>query len=121
MPQLSIEYSGNMRGAFDPRALALTIHGEMAPIIKTEIGSCKTRLTELKDFVIGEGADEEAMVHIDLRILSGRSEAQKKQAGEAALAAAMRMIDKPAGLNLQLTVEVRELDRDNYHKRVLAP
>ena len=119
MPQIAIEYSGNLGDAFDARALAGEVHRLIAATIDTDVGNCKTRLVGLRDYLIADGSPEEAMVHVDLRILSGRTDAQKKALGEAVLAAALASIGEHA-LRIQVTVEVRELDRANYHKQVLA-
>lgn len=119
MPQIAIEYSANLTGAFDARALAREVHRLIPVTVDTDLGNCKTRLVAHDDYLIGDGSPEEAMVHVDLRILSGRSDAQKKALGEAVLEAALGCIGDHK-LRIQVTVEVRELDRANYHKKVLA-
>jgi 5-carboxymethyl-2-hydroxymuconate isomerase len=116
VPQIAIEYSGNLRGAFDPRALALRIHEIVAETIDTELLSCKTRIVEHGEAVIGDGAASHAMLHLDIRILSGRGAEEKRRLGEQAHAAANEAVAKPDGLLLQVTAEVRDLDRDHYHK-----
>ena len=119
MPQIAIEYSANLGASFDARALAGEVHRLIAETIDTDLGNCKTRLIALDDYLVGDGSPREAMVHVDLRILSGRSDAQKKALGEAVLEAALGCIAGPS-LRIQVTVEVRDLDRANYHKKVLA-
>ena len=118
MPQISIEYSSNLRGAFDARGFALRVHALIVAAVDTQLANCKTRLIELSDAVIGDGSPDNAMVHVDLRILSGRSEEQKQQLGQAAMAALEEAVRETDGLKLQLTLQVRELDRANYHKKV---
>lgn len=116
MPQIAIEYSANLRGAFDPRALALRIHEIVTSTIDTELLSCKTRIVEHGETVIGDGAVGHAMLHLDIRILSGRSVGEKGRLADAAHAAADAAVTKPDGLLLQVTAEVRDLDSDNYRK-----
>jgi 5-carboxymethyl-2-hydroxymuconate isomerase len=116
MPQIAIEYSANLEGAFDPRGLALRLHHFVVETIDTELISCKTRLVKHPQVVICDGADDHAMLHLDIRILSGRSAEEKRRLGEAVHAAAADAVNKPEGLRLQITAEVREIDRDNYHK-----
>jgi 5-carboxymethyl-2-hydroxymuconate isomerase len=118
MPQIRIEYSGNIGSSFDARDFARQVHELVAATVDTELGNCKTRLVELSDFLIGDGSDNQAMIHVDVRILSGRTQPQKEQLGQAVLAALEQAIHK-SHLWLQLTVEVRELDRDNYHKHLI--
>ena len=119
MPQITIEYSSNLKTAFAARNFAGRVHDQIAAIIDTELVSCKTRLVMLDDVVIGDGSDDHAMIHVDLRILSGRSDEQKRRLGEAVAAALDEAVEKPGPLKLQLTVEVRDLDREHYHKRLL--
>lgn len=119
MPQLAIEYSSNLAGAFDARGFALHMHALVVATVDTGLHNCKTRLIELGHVVIGDGSPDHAMIHVDLRILSGRSEAQKQALGQAVLAALQEAVSDLRTLKLQLTVEVRDLDRANYHKKVL--
>jgi 5-carboxymethyl-2-hydroxymuconate isomerase len=115
VPQIRIEYSANLTG-FDARAFARRVHDHVVATIDTQLANCKTRLVKLDDVVIGDGAETNAMIHVDLRILSGRSGDEKRRLGERVMAELGAAAD-PAGLDLQLTLEVRELDSANYHKK----
>lgn len=119
MPQITIEYSANAASAFDARAYALRIHDLLVEHVETELPSCKTRLIQHPVTVIGDGGTSNGMIHVDLRILSGRTAEQKKRLGETAFAALEAAVRKQDNLDLQLTLEVRELDRENYYKRRL--
>jgi 5-carboxymethyl-2-hydroxymuconate isomerase len=120
MPQVTIEYSGNLGTAFDSRACARVVHDRLVEHAAAELGNCKTRLIEHGEFLIGDGARQYAMIHVDLRILPGRSDDQKGALGRAVLEALEQALSGVSGLDLQLTVEVRELDGANYHKRRLT-
>jgi 5-carboxymethyl-2-hydroxymuconate isomerase len=119
VPQITIEYSANLGTAFEARPFARRVHDQVASTIDTQLASCKTRLVELQETVIGDGSNTHAMIHVDLRILSGRPAEQKRLLGERIMAELGDAVAKPDDLDLQLTVEVRDLDRDNYHKRQL--
>lgn len=56
------------------------------------------------------------MVHCDLRILTGRPQDQKTALGEAVQAAGVMPYDGPA----QISVEIGNLDKDNYRKVTLG-
>jgi len=117
MPQITIEYSSNLRDRFDGRALTLAVHDALVRTIATDPASCKTRLVEHQAVVIADGAATHAMLHADLRILSGRSAAQKTALGEAVIALLEQALrGRTDGLSVQATAEVRDLDRPNYHK-----
>ena len=119
MPQITVEFSSNLASGLRTDPLAADLHRAVAETVGSPIGNCKTRFVEQSRVVIGGGGADQAMLHIDLRILSGRSDAQKRALGEAALAAGERALDKPEDVQVQLTVEVRDLDRDHYHKQIL--
>jgi 5-carboxymethyl-2-hydroxymuconate isomerase len=116
MPQASVEYSSNVAALFDAYGFAQVLHAKLVELTGTDLQSCKTRLVELKDVVIGDGSPDNAMVHIDIGILSGRSHQQKTDLGKAIMAAALSFLREWQGGNLQVAVEVNDLDIDNYHK-----
>jgi 5-carboxymethyl-2-hydroxymuconate isomerase len=120
MPQLTIEYSANLAGLFDARTFARRLHDIVVETVDTPLANCKTRLVRLDEALIGDGSAGHAMVHVDLRILSGRTSEQKRRLGERALALLEAAVAPSQALKAQLTVEVRELDRDHYHKAVRA-
>jgi 5-carboxymethyl-2-hydroxymuconate isomerase len=116
MPQASVEYSSNVADLFDVHGFAQVLHAKLVELPGTELQSCKTRLVELNDVVIGDGSPDHAMVHIDIGILSGRSPQQKTGLGKSVLAAALSFLREWQGDNLQVTVAVNDLDIENYHK-----
>jgi len=70
-----------------------------------------------EEWVIGDGKEEGAFVHLDLRFLEGRPPQEKQAVGLAALE---RLCDHfaavPESLNLQITVEVQDIQKAFYFK-----
>jgi 5-carboxymethyl-2-hydroxymuconate isomerase len=120
MPQITVEYSQVLAGSFDRRAFALVLHPMAAEMIGSKLASFKTRFYAIDEAVIGDGAPAHAMVHVDFRLLSGRDGATKQALGRAVLDLAERFVRPVEGLDIQVTVEVRDLDRPNYHKAVVG-
>lgn len=119
MPQLEIEYSAQLPIKDELSKLAVDLHYVIAREADAELASFKTRITPLENVVIGDGDPKNAMVHLDIRLLSGRSNAVKFATGEAALAALIDRLDwLVGGHKVQFTVEVHDLDRANYFKHV---
>ena len=116
MPHVRIEYSGNLGTSFSAQTFARRVHEHLVQEAGAELASCKTRLIELQYFVIGDGSERNAMIHVDMRILGGRTEAQKTALGEAVLSSLKAAIEDGDQFDFQLSVEVRELDRDHYRK-----
>lgn len=114
MPQIMLEHSTHFDNA-DFRALALDIHHLCEVHTGATLESCKTRIVRAEDLVIADGSPAQAMVHCDLRILTGRTQEQKTALGQAvqqAMVAALTQYDGPR----QISVEIGELDKPNYHK-----
>ena len=114
MPQITLEHSTHFDNA-DFRALALEIHHLCVEHVGATLPSCKTRIVKAENLIIADGAPDQAMAHCDLRILSGRTQEQKTALGKAvqqSMIAALTQHDGPR----QISVEIGELDKPNYHK-----
>ncbi|WP_432460028.1 MULTISPECIES: 5-carboxymethyl-2-hydroxymuconate Delta-isomerase [unclassified Agarivorans] len=113
MPHCIVEYSASIAEQIEvPKLLRKTFEiirdsGEFEP------ASIKLRAIAYED--VYSGLSEHSLVHIRLCILSGRS-TQQKQALSASLLSQLS-----ASLNMvkSLTVEVVDMDRESYAKRVL--
>lgn len=117
MPQITLEHSTHF-DATDWRALALDIHRLCVEVVGATTLACKTRIVRCEDLIIADGDPAQAMVHCDLRILTGRTQEQKTALGEAVLAA-VRAGVKPYDGPAQISVEIGNLDKDNYRKVTL--
>lgn len=120
MPHITVEYSQMLADCFDRRAFALALHPRASEIVGSDVSSFKTRFYALDDTVVGNGDTSHAMVHVDFRLLAGRPTDLKQYLGREVLTMARDYIHPQPGLDVQVTVEVRDLDRPNYHKVVLT-
>lgn len=118
MPQITVEYSDSLTEAFDRQGFALAFHPVAAELIGSAVPGFKTRFYPITDAVIAAGDPGQAMVHVDLAILPGRDDDLKARLGELALDILSDHLKAPAELNVQVTVEIRDLT--GYHKRVLT-
>jgi 5-carboxymethyl-2-hydroxymuconate isomerase len=119
MPQITVEYSRVLAESFDRRAFAGALHPMAAELIGSKLASFKTRFTAIEEAFIGDGDAAHAMVHVDFRLLSGRDAQVKQALGRAVLELAERFVRPVEGVDIQVTVEVRDLDRPHYHKVVV--
>lgn len=120
MPQIIVEYSAILAASFERQALARALHPLAAELVGSALTSFKTRFIALDEVVIGDGDARHAMVHIDFRLLSGRPAELKQRLGRAVLELARAHVPPVPGLDIQVTVEVHDLDRANYHKVVVS-
>lgn len=117
MPQITLEYTGNLWETPPNRDLLLSIHRLLESAAGIKIGNCKSRWRELEDWVVGDGEGESAFVHLDMRILEGRQEELKRAMGEGAVRILKAHFQPlPEGVDLQITVEVQEMRRTAYFK-----
>lgn len=120
LPQIEIEYSARLPIEDALHDLALALHHALAPIADTEVASFKTRLSPLGNLVIGDGSPREAMVHVDVRLLSGRSDAVKQAVGQKVQELLLTHLkDRVGDFIVQFTTEIHDLDRGNDHKAVV--
>ncbi len=63
---------------------------------------------------------ERAFVHVKLALLSGRSPQIKKQLSESLLAVLQELCEWPAGVEVQLCVELVDIDRESYSKTAIG-
>ena len=115
MPQITVEYSAELADAFDRRGFALALHRTVSPLVSSEVAAFKTRFRRIEELVVGDGAPA-AMVHVRVGLLSGRSVELKQEVGRVAVELAGEHLKPVEGLPTQVTLEVYDLDREQYRK-----
>jgi len=117
VPHLIFEYTANLEGEVDFRALALPLHHLLAEKAGARLGDCKSRWRPTADFVIGGDEEPGAFVHLTLHLLAGRPRQVLEEVGEAALAALAGAFGGRGTTGVQLSVEVREMAKELYFKQ----
>ncbi len=119
MPHLTIEYSGNLPHYPEAETLnALNATLCEHPEVQDE-SDLKTRFVVADSFEIGTAPAQRAFVHAQLRMLSGRTPAAKKELSERIAAVLRERTPHPQGVLVQLSVEVVDMDRGSYVKERL--
>jgi 5-carboxymethyl-2-hydroxymuconate isomerase len=122
MPQITLEHSANLRPERPWTDLLGRLHDQIAGLTGIELDTCKSRVLALDTFQVGDGAANRAFAHVTIRIFSGRSPSLKNELGRAALALVKRHLGEArAGLDVQLTVEIQDIDREAYFKERITP
>ena len=116
MPHLTLERTGNLDDTVSFDNLFGRIHAVLAEAgIKK--GNCKSRAIVQDHFYIGDGGAKAAFVHLDVRFLEGRSTEAKQEMGRRLLAILKECYaDASQRHDLQITVEVRDIERAVYFK-----
>lgn len=117
MPQIKLEYTDNVELVKDISKVFSEIHLVLNQTAGIKLENCKSRAVQLADYYIGEGGTDQAFVHLEVRILEGRSVDLKKQTGNTLLEILKTSYSfdiNPIGL--QITVEIIDIIKDFYFK-----
>ncbi|SDC20779.1 5-carboxymethyl-2-hydroxymuconate Delta-isomerase [Streptomyces prasinopilosus] len=120
MPQITVDYSAQLKHGFDHDwpAFARDLHTTVVEIAAATLPGCKTRFRPTDDVFVGHEQEEDhALVHVHIALLPGRTEETKARLTEAVLELVRRHVRTDGGRTLHVSAEVRELD-PSYRKFV---
>lgn len=110
MPHLTLEYSDNLDGKVDFPALCKALDDQIAAFPFFERGGIRVRAVACKAYAVADMLPDNAFIDMQFRIGTGRSEADRKAAGDALFATARRFVEhllqEP---HFALSLEVREI------------
>jgi 5-carboxymethyl-2-hydroxymuconate isomerase len=117
LPHLTLEYSSNVRIDRDLTTLFADLHDILEQTGGVRRDNCKSRARSVETFLIGSGSPRDAFVHLDIRLLNGRAVDVRQRICQQAKNAITAWFESSLeSLDLQVTVEVREIDRRCYAK-----
>ena len=117
MPQISLEYSTNAKVKTSWKRIFHSIHGIIHKETGVDMENCKSRAISRDSFYIGEGGDAKAFVHLEVALLAGKTEKVKHKTGELLLHLLGQDFEgQTPETALQITVELRDISRENYFK-----
>jgi 5-carboxymethyl-2-hydroxymuconate isomerase len=122
MPHLILEYSNNLADPLDHQALFAELHAALERFELFQPTEIKSRAIAHEHYRVGSGAPESVFVHLTVAILSGREVALRQQLSTELLgvlreALARTWRERPC----DVTVDVREMQRETYGKAMNAP
>jgi 5-carboxymethyl-2-hydroxymuconate isomerase len=126
MPHIIVEYSGNLDGSLDIRALVDGLHQCAVDSQVADTAAIRTRAERREIFKVADGDPANAFVHIVARLRIGRSEELCRALADALLAVANRHLQHADATHpLAITVEIEEIDnitaRRNSIRAALEP
>ena len=116
MPHLHLEYTANLTGLAVEKTLLRLNNVLMG---SGQFGSefdLKSRAVKVETFQVGTSLDPRGFIAVKLSLLSGRSPQVKQQLSQSLLAALQDLGDWPEGVQVQLSVQLVDMDRDSYSK-----
>ena len=119
MPHLLMEYTDNLN--IDAKNTLKALNQTLLASGEFSAGHNKSRALCLHDYCVDKGEEGDAFVHLTLSLLSGRSIATKTALAEALRATLEPLAYAHADVRLQMTVDVRDMQRECYAKAVRLP
>ncbi|HEX5393992.1 MAG TPA: 5-carboxymethyl-2-hydroxymuconate Delta-isomerase [Rhodocyclaceae bacterium] len=121
MPHLTIEYTSNIQG-FNASETLAAMNAILIASGECEEVDVKSRTLRLDDFQIGgNAATARGFVHGELALLSGRSAETKKRLSDELMRGLQKLAEHwSKDLHIQLSVEIRDMDRASYGKAAIG-
>ena len=117
MPQITLEYTGNIDQALEFDAIFSGVHEILVHVADIRVDNCKSRARRLDHYYIGTGNPNHAFVHLEAAILEGRTPDLKSKLGRRILEHLQEHFAPTfETCNLQITVEIRDIPRTVYFK-----
>ena len=117
MPHLTLEYSANVKCPSNLVDLFARLHKVLVETGGINLENCKSRAYKAENFFVATGREPDGFVHLDIRFLEGRSPQVKRNIGQEAHDILMEWFhDSVEKMELQITVEVRDIMRSFYFK-----
>ncbi len=111
MPHIIIEYSDHLH--LDVEKLTFELHRALCAQPTVVAAAVKTRAIPVKASVVGDGEQQDKMIHIALKLLPGRDDDLRKSMAQALFDTARKVsIDD----RISLSVETVELHAASYTK-----
>lgn len=116
MPHLYVEYSANLAD-FPERQLLTELNAAVCghPTVADPL-DVKSRIASVQQFVIGTTPGLNGFVHAQLHLLSGRTPEVKKELSDRIADVLRRLTPQPAGMLVQLSVDIVDMERSCYYK-----
>jgi 5-carboxymethyl-2-hydroxymuconate isomerase len=117
MPHFVLEYSDNILEEVDFKDFFEKLHTLLVDVGPFNLSDIKSRAIRHKEFLVANGQESNAFVHLTLSIFKGRDLSIRQAVGEKLLAFLKgefaRSFEK---LNCSYTVEIREMEKETYFK-----
>ncbi|MDH3376091.1 MAG: 5-carboxymethyl-2-hydroxymuconate Delta-isomerase [Gammaproteobacteria bacterium] len=117
MPQITLEYTANIEQAVNFSSLFSSMHQILSELGGVRIQNCKSRAICRDRYLIGDGAEQHAFVHVNVLLVAGRSQEWIQRVGSALLEALEdAFAASKQSLDLQITVNFSDMIREHYFK-----
>ena len=116
MPILNLEFTDNLKIDNKIRSFLLETHHILVQEIKTDLRTCKSSISKMVDYVIGDGNPDNAYIMLNIQMLPGRSDEIKNHTGKILLEKIHRdFSDEIKKHDTQVRVYLSEKNKKYYY------
>src|SRR3990167_6727959 len=116
MPIINFEYTDNLKIDSRIKSFLLEIHGILVQEIKTDLRTCRSNITKISDYVIGDGDSSNAYIILRIQMLPGRTDDIKNHTGKTLLEKIYTdFSDEIKKHDTQVRVSLTETDKKHYY------
>ncbi|MFT4554522.1 MAG: 5-carboxymethyl-2-hydroxymuconate isomerase [Chlamydiales bacterium] len=120
MPHILVEYSSNLREHVRHRESLMALHKVLSE--HAEIENIKSRSIVRENCLVGDGSEGNAFVHVNLRLLPGRTTETKQKIGSDIVQSLREMYGESLReFSCDFTVDIEDMDKESYTKLNLNP
>jgi 5-carboxymethyl-2-hydroxymuconate isomerase len=121
MPHIVLEHSTNIVETSNFSTLFATMHKTLMDFGVFKLQDIKSRVYACDTYYIADGKPDNAFIHVEVRILSGRNQEMRQQITDRFMNLLQdHFSDSMHERRCVLSVEVREMDRETYRKVISA-
>ncbi|MCB0352573.1 MAG: 5-carboxymethyl-2-hydroxymuconate Delta-isomerase [Bdellovibrionales bacterium] len=117
MPHFILEYSNNVCDKPTAGEFFSKLHTLLGSLGPFQLSAMKSRIVKRKEYCVSDGTKNQAFVHLELSILSGRDEETKARVSKRLLQLLRDHFPETAEtMNCSFSVEVRDIESSSYSK-----
>ena len=114
MPHVQIEYSEDLNKKIDP-LLFKSLINILIEFANVNPENCKCKAWKVKEYYLQSNKLKESFIHLDIKILEGRSKKIINQIGEKSMQVLQSFIKSRAKKkSIQYSIEIQEMKHSNY-------
>ena len=113
MPHISLEYTENIQTIIKSDLFDKLIN-IIIKAAEVKYKHCKSRSIEIKNFYIGSRNNDEGFVHLEIKIMEGRTKKIKNQIAQKSLKTLKSYFKNTNIHNIQYSIEIQEMKKGNY-------
>lgn len=112
MPHIKLEYTENVQWRKPVQELFPKLQSVLIQYAGVKLENCKSRATQLKEYLSNIDGSPGGFTHLEISLLSGRSETVKTKIGSESTKIIREFLESV--FQVQVSVEIRDMDRQNY-------